>query len=342
MNFPPDSKINLPLLVVLVCLAASLTGCSKKDADDAGNSPEKADAAPKAGVTLDAETQKKLGLAMANPTSSEWRTEITAYGRVLDPIPLNDLLADLSRAELSFDLARQEWERSQKLQPQHNISTKAYQEAESTYQQNLSEVSTARRKIESAWGRKIAEMTGPIELSSADQRQRDPFLTQLGDSVALIRIDLPVRIRLSNTTNLVRIVSLAENASSLVGTNLDELPTIDPQTQQLGILVAVPQPATNRLIPGEAVAAYLTDDSTVEQGAAVPASAVLRYEGQGWVYVQADTNQFVRVEVPLNRQTANEYFIGNQISITNQIIVTGAQSVLSAELGGGFTTGNRD
>jgi len=30
------------------------------------------------------------------------------------------------------------------------------------------------------------------------------------------------------------------------------------------------------------------------------------------------------------------------LTITNRIILTGAQSVLSAELGGGFTTGERD
>jgi multidrug efflux pump subunit AcrA (membrane-fusion protein) len=140
---------------------------------------------------------------------------------------------------------------------------------------------------------------------------------------------------------MVRISSLAENSTPLEGTHFDQLPVIDPQTQQVGILVTVNQPATNRLIPGEVVQATLMGNEKLT-GLKLPASAVLRYEGKGWVYVQSDTNQFVRIEVPLERELDAGYFIEKELSATNRIIVTGAQSVLSAELGGGFTTGERD
>jgi len=75
----------------------------------------------------------------------------------------------------------------------------------------------------------------------------------------------------------------------------------------------------------------------------VPASAILRHEGAGWVYVQTDTNQFVRAAIPLDRLMAGGWFVSESLSATNRIIVSGAQSVLSAELsGGGFSTGQRD
>ena len=78
-------------------------------------------------------------------------------------------------------------------------------------------------------------------------------------------------------------------------------------------------------------------------GVTVPASAVLRHEGAGWVYVQTETNQFVRTEVALDRSLNGGWFVSESLSATNRIVVVGAQSVLSAELsGGGFSTGQRD
>jgi hypothetical protein len=51
----------------------------------------------------------------------------------------------------------------------------------------------------------------------------------------------------------------------------------------------------------------------------------------------------VRVEIPLDRLTDSGWFVSEYLSATNRIVVTGAQTVLSAELsGGGFNTGERD
>ncbi len=75
----------------------------------------------------------------------------------------------------------------------------------------------------------------------------------------------------------------------------------------------------------------------------VPASAVLRHEGKAWVYVQTQTNQFLRTEITLDRLTDDGWFVAEQLSATNRIIVAGAQLVLSSELsGGGFNMGERD
>jgi hypothetical protein len=75
----------------------------------------------------------------------------------------------------------------------------------------------------------------------------------------------------------------------------------------------------------------------------VPADAVLRHEGMAWVYVQTDTNQFVRVAIQLDRQMNGGWFTSENVSATNRIVTSGGQTVLSAELSNGaFTTGERD
>ena len=60
----------------------------------------------------------------------------------------------------------------------------------------------------------------------------------------------------------------------------------------------------------------------------------MRHEGKGWVYVQTETNQFERVEVPLDRLTSSGWFVAEDLSATNRIVTSGGQTVLSTELGG--------
>ena len=111
----------------------------------------------------------------------------------------------------------------------------------------------------------------------------------------------------------------------------------------MGILFSAAQSSANRLTPGEAVTALIKTAGNPVRGVVVPASAVLQHEGRGWVYVQTEPNQFVRTEIPLDRWMDNGWFVAENLSVTNHVIVTGAQAVLSAELSaGGFNTGQRD
>jgi multidrug efflux pump subunit AcrA (membrane-fusion protein) len=335
----------IPFLLA-ASFAIALTGCSKSggDADDkpAGEA-DKAAAEAKPGVTVDADTQTRIGLKIETPAPAQWQPETKVYGQVLDPAPLTDLAMDLRRAEIALDSSNVELERARQLKGGNNISAKAYHDAETTYAQNLADAQAARFKIQTAWGRKIADMLGPVEVPAGTERAQDRFLDGLRDGTALVRVDLPPGERMENQGQTARIVSLAEGAQPVTATCFDLLPVLDPQTQEQGILFSAGQPADKRLMPGEAVTVYVRMPGEVVGGVVVPDSAVLRHEGKGWVYVQTDTNQFLRVEMPLDRQTDGGWFVSENLSATNHIVVTGAQTVLSAELsGGGFTTGERD
>jgi multidrug efflux pump subunit AcrA (membrane-fusion protein) len=331
---------------VLALPALVMVGCSKPggDPDDKpAGVQEKAPAETKPGVTVDAETQTRIGLKIETPAPAQWEPEMKAYGQVLDPSPLVDLTMDLNRAEIALDSSSVELARAKQLKAGNNISAKAYHDAETTYSQNLSDAQTARFKIQTAWGRKIAEMTGPVEVPADAERKRDKFLEGLRDATVLIRVDLPPGDRMENQGQTIRIVSLGGNTAPVSATCFDLLPALDAQTQQQGVLFTADQPATNRLIPGETVTAFIKTPGEPVSGVVVPASAVLRHEGKAWVYVQTETNQFVRAEVPLDRQMDGGWFVSENLSATNHIVTTGAQTVLSAELSGGaFTTGERD
>jgi len=119
---------------------------------------------------------------------------------------------------------------------------------------------------------------------------------------------------------------------------VDDL-NVDSNSQVQALLFSVGR----KLSPDLSVSARLRTSGEAVSGLVVPVGAVLRYEGRGWVYVQTATNQFVRAEVSLDRLLENGWFVSENLSATNRIVVTGAQSVLSADMSGaGFTTGERD
>jgi multidrug efflux pump subunit AcrA (membrane-fusion protein) len=322
---------------------ALLAGCSKSVGDKPADAPEKAEAPAKAGVTVDAATQARIGLKIETPAPAQWQPEMKVYGRVLDPAPLLDSMMELGRAEIALDSSQQELERAKQLKADSNISERAFQDATTTHAQDRAAVDALLLKIQTSYGRKLAGMLGPIEVPPGTPRTPDKFLGGLRDATVLIQIDLPPGERLENNSQTARIVSLAENAAPVTATCFDLLPAMDPQTQQQGILFSADQSQTNRLTPGEAVTAFIKMPGEPVSGVVVPASAVLRHEGKGWVYVQSETNQFLRMEIPLDRQRDTGWFVSENLSATNHVIVTGAQTVLSAELsGGGFNTGTRD
>lgn len=330
------------LLVALVALV--LPGCSKTDSDkSAADAPDKVEAKAKAGVTLEAETQERLGLKLESPVPAQWQPTMKVYGQVLDPSPLLDQALELDRAEIALDSSRREWERAKQLQAGNNISGRAYQEAESAYAQNRAAAEAVRFKIQTGWGRKIAARLGPIEVLPGTERQPDPFLEGLRSATVLIRVDLPAGERLENQAQTARIVSLSETTAPVTAVCFDLLPALDAQTQQQGVLFTADQPARSRLTPGEAVTAFIRTPGEPIGGVVVPASAILRHEGAGWVYVQTDTNRFMRAAIPLDRSLEGGWFVAETLSATNRLVVVGAQSVLSAELSaGGFSTGQRD
>ncbi len=120
----------------------------------------------------------------------------------------------------------------------------------------------------------------------------------------------------------------------------DTLAGVDPQTQGQAYLFLV---KSETLPPNAAITGYLQTPGEPVSGVTIPAAAVLRYEGKGWIYVQTATNQFLREAIPLDCPVTDGWFVPENPPLTNGIVVTGAQTVLSAELSGGsFNTGERD
>jgi len=67
------------------------------------------------------------------------------------------------------------------------------------------------------------------------------------------------------------------------------------------------------------------------KGVFIPASSVVWWQGKSWVYVKRDTEHFVRREVSVESPVNNGYFSVKNFRPGEQIVVKGAQILLSEE-----------
>jgi hypothetical protein len=265
---------------------------------------------------------------MELPVATQWQPEVKGYGRVVDPATLTAAVADLESARAAAEVSGKEYERQKILAAQDNASTRALEAAKAASTHDELVVKSALAKFKLDWGSALAEGGGKI-LSDV-----------VNGTAALVRIDLPAGETLPVPPASARIVALTDETKSVSGAFAGATDGVNPQTQSQSFFFLVKR---QPLPPGAAVTGFLKISGEPVSGLTVPADAVLRYEGKGWIYVQTDATEFARREIPLDRLTENGWFVSENLSATNRIVVLGAQTILSAELsGGGFNTGGRD
>ena len=320
-----------PLL--LAALLASVPGTRAADLDE--QPAAKADAVKitqgtngETILTLDADTQKRIGLAAANPVVTQWQPELRVIGRVADPLPLLAAVADLESARATAAASQQELARTQKLAEQSNASARTLEAAQAAVTHDRLTLKSAQARLAADWSLALVTRTNLADLAeqlAAGQQ-------------ALVRLYLPMGTRLTTPPAIAKISSLGDDATAVAAELVNDL-GVDAATQ-MPLLLYLADGA--KLPRGLAVAATLKTSGETVSGVVIPASAILRQEGKGTVFVQTGAASFSRRGIQLDRPVPGGFFT-TDLSATNQIVTTGAQTLLSAELsGGGFNAGQRD
>lgn len=316
-------------LIYLSVVIVLVAGCGKKDADDESAAPT-GPPSPKNTAWLSEEQQKSAAIKVEAPEPAQVTPEIKGYGRVVDPAALAGMIGDFTTAQAANEASQAELKRLKTLSAQNNASAKALEDAEAAAARDQAQTQAARLKLLGSWGEAIAS------------RQDLPaFMESLGKlESALVRVDLPAGETLNWTPNNARLLTLS--GDHIDASFLGAAPAVDPQTQSQGFLFLV-QPNSLKLAPGAAVVGHLQAPGEPKAGFAIPSSAILRYEGATWIYVRQGSTNFVRHTISLEEPLDNGWFVSSGVSTNDQIVVTGAQTVLSQELNSlGFTAGERD
>lgn len=282
-------------------------------------------------IRLSSKTQSLVRISTAPLPLAREQQQMTAPAVV---IPVQDLVslvttyaagqATLRKAENDLGVSRREYERLKNLfTNQQNASAKTYQAAEGLFQNDQTDVAAARQSLElqaatlrQNWGETVAKWAteGSANLQRVLNRQE-----------VLVQVTWPSG-KLSNAPVTISLERPDQRRAA--ATFVSSFPRVDPRIQGPTFLYRTP--AGGLLAPGMNLIAYLSFGPRLG-GVVVPASAVVWWQGEAWVYEQTAAGEFIRRAVPTDQPVAGGFFVAKGISPGEKIVLTGAQELLSEE-----------
>lgn len=311
------------MLTVLLALLVSAHACAGRpggsadgDHADAGHE-EAASGETAARVVLTPEVVAQTGILTTRAKHASVPDEVQGFGRVLDPLPLIDVLAARSAARSSATLARAEYVRVERLhQGDQNASTRDLDAARAALDRASVDVAGAEARATRAWG-------GAVDDDAA----------RLGDlaagRVAIVRIDLPAGAHLAHMPTSATVAPVATPERRLRARLLAPARDADPVLQSeayLGVLDEAPPAA------GTALVASMVRSSAVRTGAAVPLASVLWADGRPSVYVEASPGTFERRDVAVVRLRRGAWLATAGLAPGERVVTRGAARLLSTQV----------
>jgi hypothetical protein len=260
------------------------------------------------------------GITLTKPVETEVTPEVQAFGRVLDTTPLVTLIGELETARAANVASEKELERVKKLfAAGGNASGQAVETAEANASRDHVAVSSAQARLFAAWGRDIA-------------KNLDSINKALEEDASLARLDVLPGENVGVAPKTARL-SLPGSDAAFEAEVLGTAPVADPQVQGASFLVLLrghPLPA------GAALRGTLPGVGETAKVFVIPRSAIVYHQGSAWVFILGEEDTFERKLVSIGRSIGDENVTIKQgVDAEEQVVTTGAQQLLAAELQAG-------
>jgi hypothetical protein len=320
------NKTVLGILLGLV-LGAGGTWLALRNHEATGAAPaaaeaSKSDEKPKDNpLHLPPAKRTAVGIVLAKPAAATLAPEVPAFGRVIDPTPFVSLVAEQATARAALAASEKELARVKKLfDAGGNASAQAVETAEANAARDRAAVDSAHVRLLAGWGRKLAADTSLERLR-----------VMLEKGGALVRLDVLPGDKPADEPKTAR-VNVAGNDQTVDAEILGPAPVADPQVQGASFLALVPD---HSFAAGAALRATLPGVGEPAAALIVPRSAVVYHQGSAWVYVLGEEDTFERKLVTIGRATADGIAVTSGLEADEQVVTTGAQQLLAAELQAG-------
>jgi hypothetical protein len=322
------------LIFVTAVLAAllSLSGEKREDIKKIAD-PKPGVRASVYTVTISSEAQETDGITTELLKPRRHQMRVAAYGRVLDPVGINDsrriyvaAAAGLEKAEAALNASEKEYARMKTLNAKaKNISDRALQAAAAQLAADRADAAGARGELQSAkdeislnWGTALSGWIFDYSL---------PLQRVLAAKDVLIQITVPPALPIQGIPKKVRIEP--PTGGEVSANFVSRAAAADPKIQGISFIYVAPS-RSGRLLPGMDVMAEIPTEQ-VRTGFLVPLSAVVWLQDRAWVYLKKNETGFSRVEVQTSNPVSGGYFVSGVFSPGDELVIKGAQALLSEE-----------
>ena len=309
----------------------------QKDSGNNGDESRASGVARLAGgyaIKLPQNIQQQAAIRLFSLEFVRQRREIRAAGRVIDIQPLLDMRSRYHEiqgqqriAAAAMEVARQDYERLQLLHNEaDNISARELQQGKLQWESRAAESRVSAVKLEDlrhqfiqSWGENLTGLFLGDSAVFQDLSMRKSVLllvTVAGDWQA-------------GTGASPAFVNTLDNRESAVAAGfISVAPATDARTQGATYFYYAP---VSSLRTGMNVDVWIPEGDQEQEGVLIPVEGVIWYMDKPWVYVAADKNTFIRVEVKNYTVTRQGWFVSEDFNPGDMVVISGAQMLLSQE-----------
>ncbi|HTT40500.1 MAG TPA: hypothetical protein VMH32_22830 [Burkholderiales bacterium] len=289
-----------------------------------------------AAVRVSMESQRASGIVTRALQPAIGQASSEVYGVVVNLQPLMDLrgrynaaVADARALRAAATGSGAEYRRVKALyDDERNVSERALQAAEAQWKADQARLAAAeqsaaatRDSIASAWGETLAKW-----VTDADSAGFDALAQQ---REALIQLTFPFDLQAQAGNAPMTVAPVSASSEARPARFLSTAPQSDATLPGVTYFYAA---SAQGLRVGMRVAGQLKLGGTPRKGVIVPAAAVVWHGGKPWVYVKEKDDLFVRKEVSTALELRGGWFNAGGFDADDEVVVSGAQLLLSEEL----------
>lgn len=274
-----------------------------------------------ASILVDGPAQARMGLTTQTLAAGRQAAQIDAFAKVLDPVPLAQLEADLMAAEAAASASKAQAQRVRALfAAGAGLALKDVESADAQAAGDASRLDLLRRRVGLEWGPGVARLS---------PSRRASLLRDLAaGNAALVHVDTPSNEGQAGARTVDIEVGAGDQA--LHGIVLGPARAAEPRLQSSGLIVEVRGKSAVLLSVGLTQSAHINSASAVT-GVVIPRSAVIRFQGSDWAYVRLGPNGFERRLIQDPAPQDKGLFVSAGFHPGDQVVDRGAAELFAVE-----------
>jgi len=286
-------------------------------------------------IQVDDEVIAITGLEYAKPSPITFQPEFKAYAEVMDISPLVKTRSEYINTQSEIRVLENDLHnlnlilrRAEALHESRSLSTRELEKHRADRDLKAAELAALRTRlenlvydIESTWGEAISQLV-------LDQERKDEFDLLAAHRNVLVQISLTKNQALAGTGQAVYVSNRNDRSTAIEAAYVDRANRVsNPLYSESHVYLA----KSAEFRPGTRLFAWIAEQGERLSGLFIPASAVIWYANDPWIYVRHDERIFIRKPLAHARQLDKGWIVTEGLDTSDTVVVHGGQTLLSEE-----------
>ncbi len=290
-------------------------------------------------VIVSPEAQQQSEIRTEKLSDTEHQQTLNVLGSVLNIDLLIDMRTRYLNSKANANIARaallnsqQEYRRMQQLnQDNRNVSDQLLLSKEAIFKADQAKLAAAELEaknlqdnIRQNWGSTLADMV-------TSEQGNQTMQNLLRHQTMLLLVVFPLDVK--SPANTVNVAPIGADIPPIKASLLAEAPITDPTMQGVTYYYTAPADHLRADMRLNVQLAEKATSNKPNKGLLVPSKAVVWYGGKAWIYKKTQADRFMRLPINTEQPVAGGWYVeSSHLSSDNQIVISGAQLLLSEEL----------